>query len=186
MANEPKIKLLIMVFAVIFIITCFFVVLGRGNKSNTNIFIPSTDLVQDSSSKEKSTVKKVIDGDTIELTNGSRVRYIGIDTPEITSSENPDECYSLEATNKNKELVEGKKIKLEKDVSETDQYGRLLRYVYLEDGTFVNLELAKTGFAVSDTFPPDVKHQQEFQEAEREARQNGLGLWSACQNKISN
>src|SRR4030067_982445 len=73
-------------------------------------------------------VVKVVDGDTVELENGQKVRYIGIDTPETTLGKN--DCYGTEATEKNKELVEGKRVRLEKDISETDKFGRLLRYVY--------------------------------------------------------
>lgn len=78
-------------------------------------------------------VVRVIDGDTIEIEGGDRVRYIGIDTPETVDPRKPVQCYGQEASNKNKELVEGKTVELEKDVSETDKYGRLLRYVWLGD-----------------------------------------------------
>ena len=71
-------------------------------------------------------------------------------------------------------------VRLVKDVSETDRYGRLLRYVYLLDGTFINLELAKEGYVRSATFPPDVKHAEEFVAAAREARLAGRGLWATC------
>ncbi len=127
-------------------------------------------------------VDRVIDGDTVVVKIGDKfftVRYIGINTPEIT----PVECFGKEATEKNRQLVEGKKVRLEKDVSETDQYGRLLRYVYLEDGTFVNETLVRTGYAHAVTYPPDVKHQEKFREAERDARINNRGLWSDCQDQ---
>lgn len=124
-------------------------------------------------------VKRVVDGDTIELESGQKVRYIGIDTPETVSPEKPVQCFGKEASDKNKSLVEGKKIRLEKDVSETDKYSRLLRYIYLEDGTFINLLLVKEGFARSSTYPPDVKHQEEFKKAEEEARTSGKGLWAS-------
>jgi len=129
--------------------------------------------------QELNLVKRVIDGDTIELENGKTVRYIGIDTPETVHPDKPVQCYGKESSDKNKSLVEGKKVKLEKDVSETDKYDRLLRYVYLEDGTFVNLALVKEGFAKGSTYPPDVKHQDEFTNAEREARNSQKGLWSS-------
>lgn len=123
-------------------------------------------------------VKRVVDGDTIELENGQKVRYIGIDTPETVSPDKPIQCFGKEASDKNKALVEGKKIRLEKDVSETDKYNRLLRYVYLEDGTFINLQLVKEGFARSSTYPPDVKYQEEFKKADEEARTSSIGLWA--------
>ena len=123
-------------------------------------------------------VKRVVDGDTVELENGQKIRYIGIDTPETVSPDKPIQCFGKEASDKNKALVEGKKVRLEKDVSETDKYSRLLRYIYLEDGTFVNLQLVKQGFARSSTYPPDVKHQEEFRKAEEEARTSSIGLWA--------
>ncbi len=121
-------------------------------------------------------VARVIDGDTVELSDGRKVRYIGIDAPESTKKT----CFGEESTNKNKELVEGKKARLEKDVSDTDRYGRLLRYVYVED-IFVNEYLVREGYARSSTYPPDVKFQNQFKEAEKEARENSKGLWNSCQ-----
>jgi len=125
------------------------------------------------------TVGRVIDGDTIELAGGARVRYIGIDTPEMSGHR---ECYATEATAKNRELVEGKRVALRKDVSETDRYGRLLRYVYLPTGEMVNATLVREGYAVASTFPPDVMFADLFVELEREAREAARGLWGpACE-----
>ena len=121
-------------------------------------------------------VTRVIDGDTIELENGQVVRYIGVDTPEYTSK---NECYGFEATNFNRELVENKRVTLLKDVSETDRYGRLLRYVYVEN-IFVNDYLVRQGYANVSSYPPDVKYQSQFREAEKAARKNNRGLWSFC------
>lgn len=132
-------------------------------------------------------VTKVIDGDTIEVEiNGEkkRVRYIGIDTPETVHPSKPVECFGKEASDRNKELVTGKMVRLEKDVSETDKYGRLLRYVYV-DNDFINLRLVAEGYANVVTYPPDVKYSEQFLMAEREARKSDLGLWNkenGCQN----
>jgi len=123
-------------------------------------------------------VKKVIDGDTIELSSGEKVRYIGINTPETVDPEKSVECFGKEASDKNKELVEGKMVKLERDISDKDKYDRLLRYVYLEDGTMVNLVLVDDGYAFQSTFPPDVKYQSQFAEAQKEAKEELKGLWS--------
>lgn len=126
-------------------------------------------------------VSRVIDGDTIELESGQKLRYIGIDTPETVHPTKEDGCFGKEASDFNKQLVEGKEVRLEKDVSETDRYGRLLRYVYLDD-VFVNEYLVKEGYAVSSSYPPDVKYQEKFNEAERFARENNKGLWGgACE-----
>ena len=124
----------------------------------------------------------VTDGDTIRVKIGGveyRVRYTGIDTTEIGDTPEP---FSLEARTANSELLGEREIILEKDVSETDRFGRLLRYVWVRgDGggwTLVNLELLRAGLARVVTFPPDVKyHDSLFRPAEREAREAGLGIW---------
>jgi micrococcal nuclease len=132
-------------------------------------------------------VTRVVDGDTIEVEIGGesyKVRYIGIDTPELHHPTKPVEYYAQEAYEKNRELVEGKTVFLEKDVSETDMYGRLLRYVYVGD-TFVNAYLVQQGYAQVSTYPPDVKYQQRFLELQREAREAGRGLWGPIQTPAS-
>lgn len=134
---------------------------------------------------QKTTVKRVIDGDTIELEGGYKLRYIGIDTPETVDPRKGVQCFGQEASLRNKELIEGKEIYLEKDVSETDRYGRLLRYVYLAtNSASINEQLVSEGFAVSSSYPPDIKHQEKFKTKEEEARQAKRGLWSdeaACE-----
>ena len=120
-----------------------------------------------------SKVARVIDGDTIEIAGGVRVRYIGIDAPEVHSGE---EAYGREAWAVNREMVEGKLVRLEKDVSERDRYGRLLRYVYVDD-VFVNGELVRLGCAQSVAYAPDTKHQRLLDELEDEARDAHRGLW---------
>ncbi len=123
---------------------------------------------------------RVIDGDTIEVDIvGMRykVRYIGIDTPEL-DDKRPEFCaLAQEATRLNRELVEGKMVQLEKDVSGTDNYGRLLRYVYV-DNIFVNAELVREGLAWAKLYPPDIKHQDKLEELEAEAKQAGKGIWA--------
>ncbi len=132
-------------------------------------------------------VTNIVDGDTIEvLYQGEKlkVRYIGINTPETVDPRKPVECFGKQASDENKRLLEGKKVILEKDISETDKFDRLLRYVYLplEDGSklFVNDYLVREGFAFADTFPPDVKYSKRFIDAGREARENLRGLWASC------
>lgn len=119
-------------------------------------------------------VTKIVDGDTIDVEiegETYRLRYIGVDTPERGRP------FFSEATEANRQLVENQTVFLEKDVSETDRYGRLLRYVYLRKGTMVNAELVCQGFAQVATFPPDVKYQEAFLQLQREARDAGRGLW---------
>lgn len=130
-------------------------------------------------------VVRVLDGDTLEVSiNGTRarVRLIGVDAPEAGR---PTICYAQEASAKAQELIDraGGKALLEKDVSETDRYGRLLRYVWLDhpDGRrMLDEELVKFGYARVSTYPPDVKYLERFQAAEREAHAEGRGLWGSC------
>lgn len=124
-------------------------------------------------------VIRVVDGDTIEIEGGQKVRYIGIDTPETVSPSKPVQCFGKEASEKNKELVLGKRVKLEKDISETDKYGRLLRYVWIDD-IFVNDYLVRQGYASASTYPPDVKYSEQFVQAQQEAVGNNRGLWISC------
>lgn len=133
---------------------------------------------------ERVLVSKVIDGDTIELENGSKVRLIGVDTPETVDPRRPVGCFGKEASNETKKLLSGKMVILQKDVSETDKYNRLLRYVYLPlrsgQTLFVNDYLIREGFAVSLTYPPDVKFTEQFLQAEKQAREQKRGLWGRC------
>lgn len=116
-------------------------------------------------------VVRVIDGDTIDIEGGLRVRYIGIDTPER------DEALYSEATEANRRMVECKKVRLEQDISETDRYGRLLRYIWVGD-RMVNAELVRLGMAEATSYPPDIKYQDYFEQLEREARAAGRGIWA--------
>ncbi|MBU1628008.1 thermonuclease family protein [bacterium] len=122
-------------------------------------------------------VSRVIDGDTIELTNGERVRYIGIDTPETKHPKKPVQYYGKEAYEANKRLVEGKEVRLEFDVTKRDKYGRLLAYVYVGD-VFVNAWLVENGYAQVYTYPPDVKYNELFLKLQKEAREKKRGLWN--------
>lgn len=120
-------------------------------------------------------VIRVVDGDTIDIEyNGKQysVRYIGIDAPETY----PKEYFSAEATGQNAALVEGQTVTLVKDISNTDQYGRLLRYVLIDD-LFINQILVNQGYALSATFPPDIACAELFDDAQESARLNNKGLW---------
>ena len=123
---------------------------------------------------DRAAVTHVFDGDTIEVELDGKtwkLRYIGVDTPER------EEPFYEEALDFNRNLVDGQTIILVKDVSETDQYGRLLRYVYLEDGTFVNGELIRNGWARLVTFPPDVAQTDALKSLQATAREAGAGMW---------
>jgi endonuclease YncB( thermonuclease family) len=130
-------------------------------------------------------VVEVVDGDTIKVlldADGKTysVRYIGMDTPENTSQV---EYFGPEATARNNELVTGKTVSLYKDVSETDRYGRLLRYV-IADNIFVNYELVAQGYANTASFPPDVACISTFQAAEQQASIFKLGFWGAPPTQV--
>ncbi|GAB4446391.1 MAG: hypothetical protein Kow0031_29040 [Anaerolineae bacterium] len=122
---------------------------------------------------ESATVAQVIDGDTVELADGRRVRYIGINTPER------GQPYYNEATTTNRQLVTGQPIQLEFDVETFDQYGRTLAYIWA-DGVLVNREMIAQGFANAFTVPPNVKYEAEFRAAEQAAREAGRGLWAGA------
>jgi len=125
----------------------------------------------DDSIYEQALVTSVIDGDTVELADGRRVRYLGIDTPES------GEYYAEEATARNKELVEGKTVELQRGKRDQDEYGRLLRYVYI-DGVFVNAELIVQGYATAYIFDPDDRYSQILVQLEQYAKMKNRGLWS--------
>jgi micrococcal nuclease len=143
------------------------------------------------------TVTRVVDGDTVEvlltgpdpdglLAEGTtyRVRLIGIDTPEVYGGV---ECYGREASTYAESLLAGRHVMLEKDVSNTDRYGRLLRYLWADIDPdrpgleLVNEQIVRFGYATVSTYPPDVKYLDRFLAAEQYARDNGLGLWGVCQ-----
>ncbi len=122
----------------------------------------------------------VYDGDTltVELANGERVRFIGIDTPELRNNRHgPAHELGSAAALYLAQLLNGATVRLETGVRERDHYGRVLAYVYRAD-TFINLEMVRAGYAVTYTVPPDVAHTDDFLAAERDARTEGRGLWS--------
>ena len=168
---KRKTKSLIKSLVLLVLVLCLYIFM-RGH-----VQIPAADDTDTAATTtaEYSKVARVIDGDTIELENGERVRYIGMDTPETVHPSKPVQCFGKAASAENSKLVSGKTVRLEKDVSDTDKYGRLLRYVYVDD-VFVNLELVKRGFAFSYSYPPDIKFQNEFLSAEQFARENKIGL----------
>ena len=140
---------------------------------------PAVETNTEKPEQEEELVTKVIDGDTIELEGGKRVRYIGINTPELHHPKKGVECYSKEAYKANRALVEGKRVILKKDISGKDRYGRLLRYVFV-DNIFVNEQLVKEGYAMSVSYPPDIAVQTVFIQAEKVAQEQKKGLWGEC------
>ncbi len=140
-----------------------FLLIGVALSGCTN----STDLgIQNSTD----TVVRVVDGDTFVISSGEKVRLIGVDTPET------DEIYYDEATTFLSDMVLGKEVLLEGDISNWDKYGRLLRYVWIDD-VFVNEQLVREGFAEEKAYEPDTRYQPLFENAEQYAKANNLGIW---------
>lgn len=128
------------------------------------------------------TVTRVVDGDTIRVQIAGeefRLRYIGIDTPETVDPRRPVQCFGQEASERNRQLVEGQVVGLEKDVSETDSFDRLLRYVWVGD-QMVNAALVEEGYALASTYPPDVRYAELFASLQARAREDARGLWGAA------
>jgi micrococcal nuclease len=130
-------------------------------------------------------VVEVVDGDTIDVEvagSTEHVRLIGIDTPETKDPRTPVECFGAEASARTAELLPpGTEVRLVSDVEERDRYDRLLAYVYrADDGLFVNLALAREGYADQLTIAPNVAHTAELRSAISEARREQRGLWPAC------
>lgn len=133
---------------------------------------------------ERVLVTEVVDGDTIKVTGDRTVRFVGIDTPETVDPRRPVGCFGKEASSETKNLLTGKMVILQKDISEKDKYNRLLRLIYLplDDGQtlFVNDYLVRMGFAKNYRYPPDIKYDAQFKQAESDAKQNLRGLWGKC------
>jgi micrococcal nuclease len=129
-------------------------------------------------------VVAVIDGDTIDvlLETGvtERVRYIGIDTPEMGDGTSP-ECFAAEAKERNAELVAGRSVTLVPDVRDRDDYNRLLRYVYVDD-TFVNAQLLFEGYAALMTIPPDTTQAAYLRSRQQSAAAAKNGWYAVCQS----
>lgn len=154
--------------------------------------IPFTRPVAAVAKDEDYYVERVVDGDTLKLSNKERVRLIGLDTPELHYSDKllrdsrksgkdsrTIQALGEKASDFTKNLCSGKKVRIEFDVVRRDRYGRLLAYVYLEDGTFVNAKIIEEGYAQVMTIPPNVKYADYFRNLERKARVDKKGLWKS-------
>jgi len=168
-------------------ILCLIVAYKIGKESNktkieTNKIIPIETVVPEkiitpTKGEDFILVTKIIDGDTLMVKINDKetaVRLVGIDTPES------GQCFGKEATNRAKELMENKKVKLEADETQDDKdkYGRLLRYIYLEDGTFINKKLIEDGVAKEYTYKIAYKFQAEFKSDQKVAKEKKIGLWA--------
>ena len=152
----------------------------------------STKSTPSSSSAPTYQVVKVVDGDTLDLSiNGKteRIRLIGINTPETVDPRKPVECFGIEASNKAKATLSGKYVSLEKDASQgdRDKYGRLLGYIFLDDGTNFNKMMIQQGYAYEYTHGTPYRYQVEFKKAQQEAQVAKAGLWASdvCDGNLS-
>ena len=139
-------------------------------------FILSALLSQTAIPQSWQTVSRVIDGDTLELRGGKRVRLIGINTPELDDTQQA--AFATEARGYLRGLAEGKKVRLEYDQDKEDMYDRTLAYLYLQDGTFINAEIVKQGYSEVYTAYP-FKYLKEFQAYEKQAKEARKGIWAA-------
>ena len=161
--------------------------LATTETDSVSLMLNATEIKTSTVSLKYYFVTRVVDGDTIDVSvdgKVKRLRLIGINTPETVDPRKLVECFGVEASNKAKTLLTGKKVSLESDGSqgELDKYNRLLRYVFLEDGTNINLLMIKEGYAYEYTYNLPYKYQTEFKNAQKQAEANKAGLWSpnAC------
>lgn len=125
-------------------------------------------------------VQRVVDGDTLLLANRDRVRLLGVDTPESVAPDRPVEPFGIAAAEFTRLRVEGRRVRLGFDKERVDRFGRILAYVYLEDGTMLNEELIRAGLSEAQLqYPYSAAMKRRFRTAESEAREAERGLWSA-------
>jgi micrococcal nuclease len=135
---------------------------------------------------EKAKIRNVVDGDTVTLEDGRKIRFLYIDTPETVKENTPVMCFGPEASTMTKKLLEGKQVWLRSDKEKADQYGRDLRLIFLAgDNTdlperSINAILVKGGFARARFYKPNYMYQNEFKQYETEAKSKNLGVWSNC------
>jgi micrococcal nuclease len=151
----------------------------------------AASLVGPGAVEANATITSISDGDTVTVSfaggDESKVRLIGIDTPETKRPNTPIQCFGPEATGFTAALLpKGTRVRIERDVEAIDRYGRLLAYVYrAADGLFINQALAEQGYANLLTYPPNVAHRDQFRDAVDVARQQNRGLWRACPATVS-
>lgn len=186
MKLTKKQKKQIIKYVLVIIIIIIGLITGNIKKEEIlNIFKNETVLetyqTEDIQIEGKYLVVEVVDGDTYKISykgEEKKVRLIGVDTPESVHPDSSKNSNSGKiASNYVKELIENKYISLEFDVSQTDKYGRLLAYIYLENGEMLNEKLLKEGYAQVATYAPNVKYVDTFTTLQEEARNNKVGFW---------
>jgi endonuclease YncB( thermonuclease family) len=155
----------------------------NADTSTAKVNQESTQPKQESNQSPLYAVVSVVDGDTVKLSidgTTQTIRLIGMDTPETVDPRKPVQCFGKEASNKAKELLTGRSVRIETDASQgtLDKYGRTLGYIFRDDGLFYNKYMIEQGFAHEYTYNIPYKYQSEFKAAEKSARENQKGLWS--------
>ncbi len=189
MSNRFKYTL-IFVCGILVILSATFFISKKYIKPKAVDVIDSTAILTTENNMERVTVSRVVDGDTLKVKIGDTedaVRLIGINTPESVDPRTTVQCFGKEASARMKEIAEGKEVLIVKDPTqaERDKYHRLLAYVYLTDGTLLNQKMIEDGYAFEYTYNIPYEFQTEFKDAEKQAREKGLGLWdkSKCDYK---
>ncbi|HEX7276190.1 MAG TPA: thermonuclease family protein [Acidimicrobiales bacterium] len=183
--HRPLVPLVVLVLLVLLALaatgTCGRVGDGRAG-SPAGVLPPPPPPVVELPIGLDTTVDRVIDGDTLVVAGGHRIRLIGVDTPETKDPRQPVECFGQEASAFLADLLpRGTGVRLVGDVEARDVYDRTLAYAYrLPDGLFVNADLVRQGYARTLTIPPNVAHADDLLVLAQQAREAGRGLWSAC------
>ncbi|MFW5444162.1 MAG: thermonuclease family protein [Methylococcaceae bacterium] len=150
---------------------------NNGNKHFSDRPHPGSKILHISPGYTYYQVKKVYDGDTVLLTNGQKVRFLGINTPEVEGRHKLAQIGGKEAKLWLQQKLKNTKIRLEKDVEKKDKYGRLLAHVFTEDKQHINLQLIEKGMATVNIHPPNLKYTDDLLLAEKKAEHNRLGIW---------
>ena len=159
------------IIAIIFVVFTAISFFGNEAPPNDTLEEAGSEIAtKDTMMRESVFVQRVIDGDTVDLADGERVRLIGIDTPE-----RGEDGYE-EARARLSELVLGKSVIFERDLTERDKYNRLLRYIFIDD-ILINEVMVREGFASQFPFGDDRKYQEQIASAEKSAKTQGLGIW---------
>ncbi|MCY8152001.1 thermonuclease family protein [Bacillus paralicheniformis] len=176
--NLYKLRVIKVVFLTVFLASILFGCQLPNSKAPSSA---GSNASEQDTDRIEAPVIRVIDGDTfVANVDGQKekVRLILVDTPETVHPTKPEEPYGKEASNFAKKTLSKQTVQLEMDVEKRDKYGRLLAYVYLKDGSSFNKVLLEKGYARLAVFPPNIKYEDEYKQAEEAAKEKALGIWS--------
>lgn len=183
MKKKRRLILFILLIVILIVILFAFIGLLTGIKYNPATTPPSTPRINSelSPDREKAYVNYVFDGDTIELSGKITLRLLGIDAPETANKYTSfkSQCFATESAKIAKELMMGQTVETQKDIEDKDQYGRLLRYVFL-DGVFINEFLVRQGYAKTEPKTINTRYKDILEDAQNEAKREKRGLWGTC------